>query len=584
MIQFVFNEANTRFLFLRGETNEDQTNLIRLKNYLNLVDPICYLKTFSGIPFTQDFLYEYRQQTGKTIYYCSIGLWQVVYKFFKENNIEYTGLTSHTNFFKHNIKHTFDEFCDVVRSWNLQYEPRPYQYTAAYNILQWKRSTSQLATRAGKTLINYMVFRYAMEYMGVHNILMIVPSIDLVKQAYNDFADYAEFFNTECVWGGGKLVESSNLTVGTFQSLIKFFDKKSKKYNPSFFDKFDLVCVDETHRATAQQIKDIISHKFMENVKIAFGVTGTLPPEHTIDNYCVHALLGAKIQDVSPKQLMDEGYISKVHINQIRLEHKPDIDLAIRCAEYMLSSYIMEPNPKDPKKKRKVPLKEPKFLIRHAKELPNGLSLVKAELKNRYKDDNTFKSAYMKVLLDTIKASDTSNFLNLEKMMLHFSDRRIDYLCNNILPRCYRNTLILAHHTEYINYFADIIKKRFPNRHIAVITGSVSPKKRDEIKQMLKDNDDCILIASFGCMSTGITLSNLFFGVFFESFKSTIVNMQSIGRGLQKTNLKDKYVLFDIIDKFDKSVSKQKLFLQGLAKLKIYDNESFPYSVETVKL
>ena len=101
---------------------------------------------------------------------------------------------------------------------------------------------------------------------------------------------------------------------------------------------------------------------------------------------------------------------------------------------------------------------------------------------------------------------------------------------------------------------------------------------------MLKDNDDCILIASFGCMSTGITLSNLFFGVFFESFKSTIVNMQSIGRGLQKTNLKDKYVLFDIIDKFDKSVSKQKLFLQGLTKLKIYEKESFPYSVETVKL
>ena len=132
---------------------------------------------------------------------------------------------------------------------------------------------------------------------------MIVPSIQLVTQGYNDFKEYAEFFNTECVWGGGKLVESANLTIGTFQSLIKFIEipkrgKTNDKYNPKFFDGYDIVFVDETHRATANQIKTIISQPFMKEVKIAFGMTGTIPKKKTIEYYCLKSLLGATIQEI----------------------------------------------------------------------------------------------------------------------------------------------------------------------------------------------------------------------------------------------------------------------------------------------
>ena len=172
-----------------------------------------------------------------------------------------------------------------------------------------------------------MIFRYCIEYLNAKRILMIVPSIQLVTQGYNDFKDYAEFFNTECIWGGGKLVESANLTIGTFQSLIKFIDKgtkakPNKKYNPHFFDGYDIVFVDETHRATAAQIKNIISQPFMKDVKIAFGMTGTIPKEKTIEYYCLKSLLGATIQQIKPKYLMDEGYISKVNITQVRLHYK----------------------------------------------------------------------------------------------------------------------------------------------------------------------------------------------------------------------------------------------------------------------
>ena len=107
-----------------------------------------------------------------------------------KNKVEYEGIKENAHFFKRPIKHTFEEFKAIVDSWGLKFTPRPYQYTCAYKILQWKSSISQLATRAGKTMLAYIVFRYAMEHMGMKRILMIVPSIDLVKQGYNDFNDY----------------------------------------------------------------------------------------------------------------------------------------------------------------------------------------------------------------------------------------------------------------------------------------------------------------------------------------------------------------------------------------------------------
>ena len=585
MIHFVFSEQDLRYLFLKFDTTKDEKNLKLLKSHLNLVDPICYLPTYTGIPYTQDFIWEYIQPTGQKIYYCAIGLWQTIYKFFKNNNIEFDGLIENKEIFHIKLKHTFEEFKDIVNSWNLKYEPRPYQYEAAYKILQWKSSVSQLATRAGKTLIAYMIFRYAMEYMGVKNILMIVPSVDLVKQAYNDFKDYAEFFQTECVWGSGKLVESSNLTVGTFQSLIKFIEKPTikkpnKKYNPSFFDKFDCVFVDETHRATANQIKTIISQPFMKEKLFAFGMTGTLPKENTIEDFCLKSLLGAKIQEIRPKELMDEGYISPVNIKQIRLfynDEKKQKDLFIKCAEYAISEFISEKNDKG--KNVRIKLKEPENQLQYVKELPYMIQQVKLKLYNDYGNTNKFYNQYIKFLRKHITLDTATNSLVIERMMTHFFDERIDYLIYNILPECNKNTLILGHHTQYLQKILGIIKEHFPDRHVDIITGSVSSKKRDEIMKMLKEHNDCILVASYGCMSTGITLSNLCFGVLFESFKSMVVNMQSIGRGLGLSEMKDEYTLYDVIDCFSPTITPKKIYLQGLAKIKIYEEENYKYTI-----
>ena len=579
MIHFIFSEQDPRYLFLKFDNPEDDIWLrsnpkhINLTDHINLVDPTCYLKTYKGPKFTQDFLFEYIQPaTQQKIYYCSIGLWQDIYKFFKANNIEFDGLDQ--KWFKRKLKHSFEEFKDVVNSWGLKFTPRPYQYEAAYKILQWNKSISELATRAGKTLIAYMVFRYCIEHLGMKNILMIVPSVDLVKQAYNDFSEYAEFFHTECIWGGGKEVQSSNLTVGTFQSLIKYIERGSSKYNPSFFDKFDCVFVDEVHRAKAAQIKNIISQEFMRNVIIAFGMTGTLPAEKSIEHYCIFSLLGAKIQAITTKQLKDAGYISDIEIFQYRL-HYNDFEKTkqtwIKCVEYALSNYDLT----EDKKKIELPKDKKEYLLRYSKTPSPGLISAKSSIfSNSEWSDLRKEYEYINLLKTIVSDSTGTNSLALERMMIHFFEERIDLLIDDVIPKCPNNMLILAHHTEYINHIVKRIESVYgESRHIVKITGSVTAKKRDSIKQLLKEHNDCILVASYGCMSTGITLANLCYGVLFESFKSDVVNMQSIGRGLGLSDMKEKYILYDFVDVFDNNIT-NKIFLQGLARIRIYNRES----------
>ena len=603
MIHFVFSEQDPRYLFLKFDTEEDELWLAsskkhkNLMDHINLVDPICYLATFTGAPYTQDFLFKYVQSTGQTIYYCAIGLWQEIYKFFKDNNVQFDGLMENQHFFKRKLQHSFEEFKQIVDNWGLKFTPRPYQYEAAYKILTWKQSVSGLATRAGKTLIAYIIFRYCIEYLGAKRMLMIVPSIDLVKQGFNDFNEYKEFFKTECVWGGGKLVESANLTIGTFQSLIKYLDKKSKKYNPHFYDGYDIVFVDETHRATAAQMKTIISQPFMKNVKIAFGMTGTIPTKNTIPYYCLKTLLGATIQEIKPRQLMDAGYISPVNIKQIRLHYKDKdktAELYMRCAEYAIGDFVYEPDPKNPNKKKRIELAQPENQIKFVKEIPFGIQEAKSKIFYSYftngkidKDDALYgvaRTVYLQQVKKLVATSKNSNALVIERMLTHFMDERITYLCEKILPVCNKNTLILGHHTTYLQKVIKEIKRYFPNRHIELITGSVDGKKRDAIKQTLKEHNDCILVASYGVMSTGITLSNLCFGVLFESFKSNVVNMQSIGRGLGLSLEKSEYTLYDIIDVFDNKVLTNKIYLQGLAKIKIYDENRYKYQISNVQI
>ena len=584
MIHFIFTPMDRRYLFLKAD-NELEHSIIKnkLMEVINLTDPICYLPTYQGPSFKQEFLWMYRQSSGDIIYYAPIGMWYPIWKWFKENGIEFDGLDA--SMFKNTLPHTFEQFKEIVDSWGMSRTPRPYQYEAAYKVLQYKISLSELATRAGKTLISYMIFRYAMTYLGVKKILMIVPGIDLVKQGFEDFKEYAEFFNAECIWSGGKVVESSNMTIATFQSLINYLDKKNKKYNPSFFNDYDCVFVDETHRANSSSIKSIISQPFMKSCKLSFGMTGTLPKPYTIDSYCLHSLLGAKIQTITADDLIQQGYISPVQIYQHQIHYAnkmKQLKTWCRCAEYSLSDFVEVPKPteKNPKKKDRVPLDNPEFLIAYQKTFPIAYQEAKLSIfRNGDTEENWLK--YKKLLETAVQSSTKANKLHVEVMSVHFFEERINYLID-VLEECPNNTLILAQHTEYIKHIVERLREAFPDRPVIAVYGA--SKERKSAKTVFKENNNAIMVANYAIMGTGITLSNLCYGVLFESFKSDSLNRQSIGRGLGLSEMKDTYILHDFTDVFDKKYSTQKILSQGKERIKIYEEQKFPYEIKKVTI
>ena len=582
MIEIMYKPHDLRYIFLYGDDHElrsckgEKNKRKNLEDFLNLIPSYQFLPSFSGIPKPECFLHKFKSSTGQTIYYCHSGLWKTIYDWCQANNIK-VKLPDNFDRFKYtNFDLTLEEFKEYIESWEISLNPYPYQLKAAWLILKYNQSLSQLATRAGKTLIAYMVFRYALEQMGAKKILMIVPAKSLVKQAVGDFNDYAEFFNMETVWAGGELQEGSNVTIGTFQSLVKKADKKSSKYDPHFFNEYDVVLVDEAHTLKCQSIDTILNQSFMKNVKIKFGFSGSLPDEHSIDSFCCHSLMGPTIQDIRSKELMDNGYITPIDITQVYIPHPMTDELKkmyIRCGEYLNSITVTEDyiNSKGKLEKRakKLPVEQRDFTMVDQKEFPLVLKTMK-------ENPTCTEDEYLDYLIDLCKARG-SNLLMLEQMLLHHDNKRLSVM-ENILSNINKNCIVFAHHTSYLNYLYNFFKEKFPNRHVYLITGNTSDKKREQIKENLLTDKGAILCASYGCVGTGLTFKNLDYGIFAQSFKSHIINKQSLGRGLCLADDKPYYYLYDLVDDFPTG----RLKSQGVSKLKLYKQQEFKVKSITV--
>jgi superfamily II DNA or RNA helicase len=539
----------------------NQEELIKLESYLNKIPQYMFLPSFAGVPKPEVFLNKFKSKTGNIIYWCHSGLADTISDWCKKNNIQITGIDDNLKY--RNVPEALDEFIKYVDSWQMSITPRPYQYKAAYEILKNRQSLSQLATRAGKTLIAYIVFRYMLEH-GAKKILMIVPSIQLVKQGVADFSEYAEFFKTETVWAKGEYCESANLTIGTFQSLVMRADPKSKKYNPKFFKDYDVICCDEAHKLVCKSINTILSQEFVKNLKLKFGFTGTLPEEGTIESFACHSLMGWTIQDISAMELVDEGFLAKPDITQIRIkydESKPLTAAYIKCGEYLNSNDKVVDG-----KKIQLPKEQREFTMQYEKTLPYALE----QMKQLYTDEE-----YKLYLIDLCKAKG-SNLLMLEQMLVHRSKKRLKII-DDLLLTMDKNCIVFAHHTEYLKFLKKHFEEKFPDKKVRIIEGTATLKKRQKIIDEMNKTDGVILCASYGCCSTGITFKNVDFCILAQSFKSEIINMQSIGRCMLKTDEKDTFYMYDLVDVFPT----KKIYSQGLAKIRTYEREGFTYRIIT---
>lgn len=598
MIELFYNERDPRYIFLMhdGATTQvrklnrrtrkfeqkEVPEILALEEHLNQIPDYMFTPSFAGIPKPVCFL-EKKRFGERIVYYCLTGLWKEIKDWCKKANIQCNGIYNIKDYGKQDkqinkyfvctdFREDQDAFNKYIDSWNLNLDLRDYQYQAIWKILHYHQSMSQLATRSGKTLMAYCIFRYMLEH-GAHNCLMVVPSISLVKQGVGDMNDYQEFFTTEAIWAEGEYCEGANLTIGTFQSLVRRCCKNikgrvNKHYNPKFFDKFDVVCIDECHKADCESIKQIMDQPFVKNAKLIFGFSGTLPEAGSIESYGCQAMLGPCIQDISTMELVNAGYLAKPILHQIRISYNNDLtDAYIRYGEYLCANFEED----ESGKRILLPKEERDMTMIHKKTLP----IVLRDARTKIELGEITKQDYRDMIIDMCKASG-ANLLNLEQMIAEHSQKKLEVMYDLLFSNSAYNGIVFAHNEAYVDFLVEKIQDRFPGRPVYKIKGSTSEKKRAKIKEAMNTQDtDAILVASFGTVATGLTFTNIDYAIFAQSFKSPIIVLQSLGRGLLKTLKKTEFHLYDLIDIFPT----ERLKKQGEAKTKLYREKNFEYSI-----
>ncbi len=447
------------------------------------------------------------------------GLWAIVNNICNTYNydLEIEGLDSV-------IDYDFDD--SDFRRWaalffeNSNKKPRDYQIDACINILKWRWSVSEIATSAGKTLIVFMVFAYLKQKQKLKRMLVVVPSVSLVLQGVEDFDEFSDNRNLiryriQTI-GGGAAKKTENVD-------IIFGTFQSLRDMPvEFFSDIDVLCVDECHTASNNSLVKIIT--MCTNANLRFGLSGTTGVKsEDADAYKILSLLGPLVNKVSADFLFGNNIDQKKYATPV----------SIRCV-YM------------------------NYLTFEEKQMLYKLKEQKQEL-------------------------DGKDILNIEKEIVINNKIRFDYV-TNVISNVKKNSLVLFHDVK--RGYGKRIQERLKdicddNYEVYYVDGSTPQNVRNKYFDRI-DTDGGkikILVASYGTLSTGISINNLHYLFLTESFKSEKIILQTLGRGMRLHSDKDTVVVVDFVDDFSFGPNYNILVKQAKERENMYKKENFKYKV-----
>jgi superfamily II DNA or RNA helicase len=166
----------------------------------------------------------------------------------------------------------------------------------------------------------------------------------------------------------------------------------------------------------------------------------------------------------------------------------------------------------------------------------------------------------------------------LEKEYVQKSEKR-KYFLMKLVNKFTQNSLVLFHNIEYGTMLYEFFRNNIKEKDFYYIDGETPSEQRTYIKKQMEDTagKPCILIASYGTLSTGVSIRALVNVIFADSFRSKILIKQSIGRILRLHVEKEKAIIFDITDQFHKSY-KNILYNQYISRRDdIYKKEGFSF-------
>ena len=166
------------------------------------------------------------------------------------------------------------------------------------------------------------------------------------------------------------------------------------------------------------------------------------------------------------------------------------------------------------------------------------------------------------------------------------SNEQRNLFITNLVGSLRGNTLVLF---QYIEKHGQPLWELFNpmvgrmNGVLHYVNGSTDTEDREKVREIVENSKkkNNVILASYGTFSTGVNIKKIDNVVFASPSKSRIRNLQSIGRGLRKTEGKTSMKLFDISD----DLQCNNHTLNHLKeRINIYNEEGFSYNIKQFDL
>lgn len=462
-------------------------NRVKNRNHSDWNGTICYL--YNGM-------------------YMPAGLWRRVYDL-KNATIPYdVTINNMMSLFDSTIKR--QELEDFIEKLDTPFAPRVDQIDFAFKACQAKKSCYKLGTSYGKTFLCYLLSRFLKESGRLSSTakksLMIVPSIHLVDQCFDDFEYYQQNtydvdkkrpyctapFKVYKVHSSARncyRLQDADLVCGTYQSLVNM--------PADWFEQFDFVITDEAHMAPANSIITVFSH--CKNAQYRLGISGSLPGPETAERLTIESYIGPMLGEFAVATMKEQGIVCDFEIKRVILEHKRGSDDAY--FEY---------------------------------------------LKSLYKFDDTGACLYSPF-------DDSSLIVNAEQHHCMHNERANACIAS-IFVNLDMNSIVLCKRRDHVQMLADAMKHLIAvnglDKEVHIIRGDVQlGERKDILAKMEAEPNRHIVVATIKTLSTGVSVHAIFYAGFCMLGKSNNVALQSVGRLLRKHPLKDKAIIIDIAHK-----------------------------------
>jgi|TARA_R110000851_G_scaffold116483_5_gene242726 superfamily II DNA or RNA helicase len=377
-----------------------------------------------------------------------------------------------------------------------------HQVDAVHHALNNNRCLLLSPTASGKSLIIYSLIRKYMEMLPEDKkILIVVPTVSLVTQMYEDFKEYSKADRSfdvakEChtVFSGQEKINNSKIIISTWQSIYKCGQK--------YFDNFGAVFGDECHLFKSKSLTSIMSK--LKSCPYRIGTTGTLDGTQT-HKLVIEGLFGSVYDVIKTNELMDKDLLAKLSIECILLKYTDKTRKELKRSKYFNELEWLVTNPQ-----------RNNFIANLAKNL-NGNTLVLFQLVEKHG----------------------------KKLV-----KLIEQIC--------------------------------PDHDVHFVYGGTDAEDREKVRNLTEENDNAIIVASYGTFSTGVSIRRLHNIIFASPSKSRVRVLQSIGRQLRKSKYKEKARLYDIGDDLSWKTWTNHTLKHFVERMKIYNKERFEY--KTVKI